>query len=76
LRALLLEKSIGHILATGLHQYLDDVQIHIQALAASIGRAFFRDWRPGDDAPAPEAAAAPAQSQSQSQGGSPPEAVA
>jgi uncharacterized alpha-E superfamily protein len=76
LRALLLEKSIGHILATGLHQYLDDVQIHIQALAAAIGRGFFRDWRPGDDAPAPEVEPMATQSQSQSQGGSPPEAVA
>ncbi|OYV38028.1 MAG: hypothetical protein B7Z81_05185 [Acidocella sp. 20-61-6] len=46
LRELLLEKPIGHILATGLHDYLDIVQIHIQILAAAIGRAFFRDWRP------------------------------
>jgi uncharacterized alpha-E superfamily protein len=46
LRALLLEKPISHILATGLHDYLDIVQIHIQKLAAAIGRGFFRDWRP------------------------------
>lgn len=46
LRELLLEKPVSHILATGLHEYLDIVQIHIQNLAAAIGRAFFRDWRP------------------------------
>ncbi len=52
LRALLLEKPLGHILATGLHDYLDIVQIHLQQLAAAIGRAFFRDWRPQADEPA------------------------
>jgi hypothetical protein len=48
-------------LAIGLHDYLDIVQIHIQKLAAAIGRAFFRDWRPApvDDEPS--------QSQSQAQ---------
>ena len=46
LRELLVEKPLGHILATGLHEYLDVVQIHLQALAGAIGRAFFRDWRP------------------------------
>jgi len=60
LRELLVEKPLGHILATGLHDYLDVVQIHIQKLAAAIGRAFFRDWRPAD--PAFEG---PEQSQSQ-----------
>jgi len=45
-RALLLEKPLSHILATGLHEYLDIVQIHLQQIAAAIGRAFFRDWRP------------------------------
>lgn len=61
LRALLLEKPVSHILAIGLHDYLDTVQIHLQKLAAAIGRAFFRDWRPEE--------AAPSQSQSQSQSG-------
>jgi uncharacterized alpha-E superfamily protein len=70
LRALLLEKPLGHIIATGLHDYLDIVQIQIQYLAAAIGRAFFRDWRP---ALSPWSQEAPAdslsgQSQSQSQG--------
>ncbi len=51
LRELLLEKALSHILATGLHEYLDLVQIHLQKLAAAIGRAFFRDWRPGFEAP-------------------------
>ena len=46
LRELLLEKPLSHILATGLHEYLDLVQIHLQELAAAIGRTFFRDWRP------------------------------
>ncbi|MDE1906542.1 MAG: alpha-E domain-containing protein, partial [Rhodospirillales bacterium] len=46
LRELLLEKPLSHILATGLHDYLDVVQIHLQELAGAIGRAFFRDWRP------------------------------
>lgn len=46
LREFLLAKPLGHILATGLHEYLDLVQIHLQELAGAIGRAFFRDWRP------------------------------
>ncbi len=46
LRELLMEKPLSHILATGLHNYLDLVQIHLQELAGAIGRAFFRDWRP------------------------------
>jgi uncharacterized alpha-E superfamily protein len=49
LRELLLEKPLSHILAIGLHDYLDIVQIHLQKLAAAIGRAFFRDWRPQID---------------------------
>jgi len=61
LRELLLEKPLGHILAIGLHDYLDIVQIQLQNLAARIGSAFFRDWRPEVSS-----AAAPAQ-QSQSQ---------
>jgi uncharacterized alpha-E superfamily protein len=71
LRELLLEKPISHILAIGLHDYLDIVQIHIQKLAAAIGRNFFRDWRPAAET---EAAATQSQSQSQSQG--PSEALA
>jgi uncharacterized alpha-E superfamily protein len=68
LREILTEKSTGHILATGLHDYLDIVQIHLQVLAGAIGRAFFRDWRPEKPA---AVAAAQAQSQSQSQSSGP-----
>ena len=74
LRALLLEKPISHILAMGLHDYLDIVQIHIQKLAAAIGRGFFRDWRPED--PLTVMASVPDQSQSQSQSQGPAETVA
>ena len=71
LRELLTEKPISAILDNGLHDYLDVVQIHIQHLAASIGRAFFRDWRPpapGSDDNAASETSAGSQSQSQSQG--------
>ena len=64
LRELLVEKPVSHILAIGLHDYLDTVQIHLQKLASAVGRAFFRDWRPE-----PPAAPGPSQSQSQSQTG-------
>jgi uncharacterized alpha-E superfamily protein len=67
LRTLLTEKPLGHIIAMGLHDYLDVVQIHIQHLAAAIGRAFFRDWRPAPQLLAPVESMS--QSQSQSQGG-------
>ncbi len=73
LRELLVEKPLSHILAIGLHDYLDIVQIHVQKLAASIGRAFFRDWRPADPTSV-EPDSEQEQSQSQSQG--PAEAVA
>jgi uncharacterized alpha-E superfamily protein len=45
-REVLTEKPISHILDTGLHHYLDVVQIHLQTLSSSIARAYFRDWRP------------------------------
>jgi uncharacterized alpha-E superfamily protein len=72
LREFLLEKSIGHILDTGLHEYLDMVQVQIQKLAAAIGRGFFRDWRPAD----PASLTQPTQTQSQSQSQGPAEANA
>jgi len=65
LREILTEKPIGHILDTGLHHYLDVVQIHLQILAGAIGRAFFRDWRPSP----------PGEAQSQSQTQSQPVAA-
>lgn len=46
LRNFLLGKPLNDILTTGLHEYLDLVQIHLQELAGAIGRAFFRDWQP------------------------------
>jgi uncharacterized alpha-E superfamily protein len=72
LRELLVEKPLAHILAAGLHDYLDFVQIHIQKLAAAIGRAFFRDWRPE----LPAALESEPSSQSQSQISGAPEAAA
>jgi uncharacterized alpha-E superfamily protein len=62
LREILTEKPISHILDTGLHHYLDVVQVHLQILAGAIGRAFFRDWRP-----APPDWMSQSQGQSQSQ---------
>ena len=84
LRQVLTEKPISHILATGLHQYLDVVQIHIQNLASTIGRSFFRDWQPAApemDQSAQAASQPAAQSQGQSQGpgaasGTPPGSIA
>lgn len=84
LRQVLTEKPISHILATGLHQYLDVVQIHIQNLASTIGRSFFRDWQPAVpamDQSAQGASQPAAQSQGQSQGpgavtGTPPGSIA
>jgi uncharacterized alpha-E superfamily protein len=46
LRQVLTEKPTGHILDTGLHDYLDMIQLHLQGISAAIGTAFFRDWRP------------------------------
>jgi uncharacterized alpha-E superfamily protein len=71
LREILTEKPISHILDTGLHNYLDVVQIHIQNLAGAIGRTFFRDWRPAAPElakPAHTTTEVVTQSQSQIQG--------
>jgi len=46
LRAGLVGRSIDKILADGLHHFLDGVQRDLILLAAEIGTAFFRDWRP------------------------------
>ena len=56
LRELLIGKPLSHILAIGLHDYLDLVQIHLQKIATAIGRAFFRDWRPDIETPQEAAA--------------------
>jgi uncharacterized alpha-E superfamily protein len=76
LRELLVEKPVSHILDIGLHDYLDVVQIYIQKLAAAIGRAFFRDWRPEDDEPESGQSQSQSQTQSQSESEGPAEAVA
>ncbi len=57
LRAAILGRPVGRIIADGLHHFLDGVQRDLILLAAEIGTAFFRDWRP----------LAEAQSQAQSQ---------
>ncbi len=59
LRAGLLGRRIEKIIDNGLHDFLDGVQRDLILLAAEIGTAFFRDWRP--------LAEVPTQSQSQSQ---------
>lgn len=61
LRAGLLGRPVERLVADGLHQFLDGVQRDLILLAAEIGTAFFRDWRPLAEA------ATQGQSQSQSQ---------
>jgi uncharacterized alpha-E superfamily protein len=51
LRAAVMGRPIERILAEGLHQFLDGVQRDLIGLAAEIGTAFFRDWRPFADDP-------------------------
>jgi uncharacterized alpha-E superfamily protein len=46
LRVLLTAQPLSEILAAGLHDYLDLVQVRLQQISACIGRCFFRDWRP------------------------------
>lgn len=49
LRAFLLDRPMHEILDGELHDYMDMVQIQLSDLAGSIGRAFFRDWRPSQN---------------------------
>lgn len=46
LRAALTGRPVARIIEGGLHGFLDAVQKDLIALAAEIGTAFFRDWRP------------------------------
>ena len=56
LRAAVLGRPVGRIIEGGLHEFLDGVQQDLILLAAEIGTAFFRDWRPlADRQPAPAA---------------------
>ena len=45
-RARLKGRSVDAIISSGLHDFLDAVQRDLISLAAEIGTAFFRDWRP------------------------------
>jgi uncharacterized alpha-E superfamily protein len=46
MRGALLATPVERLLAHGLHEFLDGVQRDLILLAAEIGTAFFRDWRP------------------------------
>ena len=61
LRAAITGRPVDKVIASGLHDFLDGVQRDLLLLAAEIGTAFFRDWRPMADL---------LQSQSQSQSSS------
>ena len=45
-RAAVSSNSAGNLIAHGLHDFLDAVQRDLILLAAEIGHAFFRDWKP------------------------------
>jgi uncharacterized alpha-E superfamily protein len=61
IRAALLGRPVDAMIADGLHDFLDALQRDLVLLAAEIGTAFFRDWRPLADKPVE-------QTQSQAQG--------
>jgi uncharacterized alpha-E superfamily protein len=63
-----LDRTAKQIIQDGLHDFLDAMQRDLITLAAVIGRAFFRDWRPAE--PAGGAEQSQSQGQSQSGGGS------
>jgi uncharacterized alpha-E superfamily protein len=46
MRAALLDRSAEQIISIGLHDFLDGMQRDLINLAAGIGDAFFRDWKP------------------------------
>lgn len=56
-----LQGPIEQLIPTGLHEFLDGLQLDLALLASELGTAFFRDWRPLQRQ---------GQSQSQSGGGS------
>jgi uncharacterized alpha-E superfamily protein len=56
------QEPVGRLMPHGLHGFLDRVQVDLGHLAAGIGTAFFRDWRPLAQE---QAQAGPSQSQSQ-----------
>jgi uncharacterized alpha-E superfamily protein len=63
IRAALFSRPVDAMIADGLHDFLDALQRDLILLAAEIGTAFFRDWRPLADRPEE-----PAQMQMQVQG--------
>lgn len=46
MRGQLLSVSATGLAMHGLHEFLDSMQLQLSELAAEIGTAFFRDWRP------------------------------
>lgn len=40
------QEPVARLIPAGLHEFLDRVQLDLAQLAAGIGTAFFRDWRP------------------------------
>ncbi len=46
LREFVFAAPTERLLTGNLHEYLDQVQVLLMALAASLGRLYFRDWRP------------------------------
>lgn len=55
LRAGLSGRPVERLVVDGLHDFLDGVQRDLILLAAEIGTAFFRDWRPLAELPSNEA---------------------
>jgi hypothetical protein len=45
-RSALTWRPVEQVIATGLHDFIDRLQRDLILLAAEIGTAFFRDWRP------------------------------
>ncbi len=58
LRAAVLGRTVARIIEAGLHEFLDGVQADLVLLAAEIGTAFFRDWRPLAERPPEQTQAA------------------
>ena len=48
-----MQRDVPELLQHGLHTFLDKLQADLQGLAEIIGTAFFRDWRPLRQVPAP-----------------------
>ena len=68
IRAALLGRPVGNLIAGGLHDFLDALQRDLIRVAGEIGTAFFRDWRPlaqGESPPLSQTQSPPLQSQSQ-----------